>query len=302
MIKPLARKPPSSFLSQSQQLQASQELELERQLFPKILTPGVKTSEADGSDSEDSSSSSGSSSSGSDSGSSSGSESDSESSDSSDGEEEEVIAGKDTSSDAISSPVASTTPSVPVLVAAAEPAVVAPVSAKKGRGKAAATPAKKAAAKKTPTTASKSPAAVVLETAPAAVAAVSTTPAAAGKGGRGAGRAGRGAAGTPGAEGAGGRGGRGGRGGASKRRDIDPNLLRSMIAGTSTVSASSMDGGAPSNGAAAPNTPQVTATNKKRKAVSEGKMSSPAFGPTGTQVKAKKPKVVAPVVPVASIV
>lgn len=329
----MARKPPSSFLSATQQLQASQELEVERKLFPKIFTPGeaqqsqAEAAQGDSSDSEGSSSGSDS-----DSGSDSGSESDSES-DSLDSEDENeevpaaasaapgkslevrpVPLGKDAAADTLLkiNGISSALKRIKASAASPEPVVAAAVEP--AQNGAAATPVAKVAPK--PKTARKTPAkapaktpvvngAIVVEPAVVADAAIAdvpvvattaTTPATGGKGGRGggrgAGKAGRGANGdTPGA--AAGRGGRGGRG-ASKRRDIDPSLLRNMIAGTSTVSTSSMDAGTSSN--AVPTTPAATNGAKKRKAASEGKIGSPQFGPTGTQVKAKKPKVVAPIV------
>ena len=303
-------------------MQASQELELQRQLFPKVMTPGEARQSLDGAKTgNDSSSGSGSSSSG-ESGSSSDSSSGSESDDESSEDEKEsrlevsqagtalgvrpLFQVKDASADTLLTVngISSALKRIQPTAAAAPTQQTEVVAAAATQGKA--TPAAKGKTpKKTPAKAAvpffmpsalSAPATATVEdeVIPA------TTPAAGGKGGRGggrgAGKAGRGTASTPGAPAAGGRGGRGG----SKRRDIDPNLLRSMIAGTSTVSASSLEGANNANngGAGVVATPAVKAV-RKRKTVSEGPISSPLFGPTGTQVKAKKPKVVAPVVAVA---
>lgn len=112
---------------------------------------------------------------------------------------------------------------------------------------------------------------------------VPTTTAAAGTGskktpgGRGGGRgAGRGA----------GRGGAAGRGATTKRRDIDPGLLRSMIAGTSTVSATSTDSAIPTAAATVsamvPSVPKTPTVGKKRKVATTPAVTANSIGTTGT--------------------
>jgi hypothetical protein len=282
LIRPTATKPASSYLSSAQQQEASQSLELERRLFPKIQTPGASQRTAhseDGSGSEDSSSDSDAEESGSESGEELASEEEEDASDvearggtvkkaapkNEESDEEQIAFGQP---DEKPKPrVAQKQPRKAHLASLSAPASPTPTA---GNGAERAT---KTTGKKAP----KSPAVA----SPGGESSPAPGPGRGGRGGRG-----RGAAGGRGA-------GRGaGRGGAtSKRTDLEPSLLKSLIAGTATVNVTSSEPAAPAAGKGAAKEPK-TAADKKRKLPATPQVAAAAApaAASSVQPRAKRAK------------